>query len=312
MTEVKRMVSIVLPACNEEHNIVPMAAALHKTLAGQDVDYQIIFVDDGSRDLTLEKLKELHAADSRLEYIALARNLGHQNALKAGLDHAAGDCVITMDADFQHPPELLPQFLDKWRQGYDVVTTIRCDDRRTPLLKRLTSRLFYRVLNRLSDINLHQGAADFRLLDRSVVEVFRGLPERQLFFRGMTAWVGFRQTSLPFTAAERRSGRSKYSPRRMIRFALTGITSFSIKPLRLSVALGSIIALLSFAYGIYAVWTKLFTDRAIPGWTSVLASVLFIGGMQLIVLGIIGEYIGKLLLEVKHRPHYLVREKSIT
>lgn len=303
-------ISLVIPACNEEGNVTGLARRLTEILAPWH-EWEIIFVDDGSTDHTLAALQALHQGDARIHYISLSRNFGHQYALKAGMDCATGDCVITMDADFQHPPELIPLLLEKWRSGYDVVYTVRNDDPRLSFLKRLTSKIFYRLLNSISDIHLEKGAADFRLLDRAVVDVLRDMPEYRLFFRGMTAWVGFRQCAVSYMPEARFSGRSKYSFKRMTGFALTGITSFSLKPLRLSMFLGCLFACASFAYGLYAVLLKLFSDRAMPGWSSILASVLFIGGIQLVVLGIIGEYLGQLVMESKRRPRYIVREKSI-
>lgn len=302
-------VSVVIPAYNEEGNILPLTEKLTALLENYH-DYRILFVDDGSRDHTRDVLKDLREKNPRVQYISLARNFGHQNALKAGLDHAEGDCVITMDADLQHPPERIPQLIEKWQEGYDVVYTVRSDDPNLSWFKRKTSGLFYRLLRWLSDMNIPKGAADFRLLDRSVVEVFKDIKEYFLFFRGITQWVGFRQYALPYTPEKRFSGKSKYSVKRMMGFALTGITSFSLKPLRLSILLGITFASLAFIYGIYAISMKLFSQQAVPGWASVLVSVLFIGGFQLIVLGIIGEYIGKLFMEVKQRPHYIIKEKS--
>ncbi|MCP5045788.1 MAG: glycosyltransferase family 2 protein [bacterium] len=302
-------ISVIIPAFNEEGNIPELAGQLVKVLQNYR-DYEILLIDDGSRDNTLESIKELNQQNPKIRYISLSRNFGHQNAIKAGLDFASGDCVITMDADLQHPPELIPQLVDKWREGYEVVYTVREDDQKLSFLKRKTSGLFYNLMNRFSDIKINKGAADFRLLDRSVVEVLKDINEYYLFFRGMTAWVGFRQCSVPFTPAQRFTGETKYTFGRMIGFALTGITSFSLKPLRLSVLLGVFFAVVAFIYGIYAIAMKLFTDQTIPGWTSVLASVLFIGGIQLIVLGIIAEYIGKLFMESKRRPHYVIKEKS--
>jgi dolichol-phosphate mannosyltransferase len=302
-------VSVVIPAFNEEGNVERLTKELVEILQ-EYRDYEILFVDDGSRDNTLEILKGLHTKNSRIRYISLARNFGHQNALKAGIDHASGDCVITMDADLQHPPELVPQLIEKWLEGYEVVYTIRKNDPGLSFLKRKTSGMFYRLMNWLSDIHMPKGTADFRLLDRAVVEVLKDIKEYFLFFRGMAVWVGFRQYGIEYIPDKRFSGQTKYSFRRMLGFALTGITSFSLKPLRLSVLLGVILAVLAFGYGIYAILLKLFSDRAIPGWASVLVSVLFIGGIQLIVLGIIGEYIGKLFMESKRRPHYIVKEKS--
>jgi dolichol-phosphate mannosyltransferase len=301
-------VSVVVPAFNEEGNIMELTEKLVDILGDYD-GYEILFVDDGSRDNTLAILKGLHEKNNRIHYIALARNFGHQNALKAGIDHAFGDCVITMDADLQHPPELVPQLIEKWLEGYDVVYTIRKNDPGS-FFKRKTSGVFYRLMNWLSDIHLPRGAADFRLLDRAVVDVLKDLKEYYLFFRGMTAWVGFRQYGIEYIPEKRFSGETKYSTKRMLGFALTGITSFSLKPLRLSVLLGVSLAFLAFVYGVYAILMKFFSHQAVPGWASVLVSVLFIGGIQLVVLGIIGEYIGKLFMESKHRPHYLVKEKS--
>ncbi len=302
-------ISLVIPACNEEGNVAALGRRLAEILSPLG-PWEIVFVDDGSSDRTLDILKELHAADSRFGFLSLSRNFGHQNALKAGLDHARGDCVITMDADFQHPPEVIPRLIERWREGYDIVYTVRRDDPRQSLFKRLTSGLYYRLLNRLSDIRLPRGAADFRLLDRRAAEVLRQLHEYSLFFRGLTRWIGFRQCAVEYDPDRRRTGDTKYSLRRMTGLAMTGILSFSLKPLRLSVVLGTLFALLAFAYGVYAVLLKVLSDQALPGWASVLASVLFIGGIQLIVLGIIGEYLGQLVMESKRRPHYIVRESS--
>jgi len=304
-------VSIVIPAFNEAGNIELLVKKLKDTLMDYH-NYEILFVDDGSEDKTLEILKSLCRRYNRVRYISLSRNFGHQNALKAGLDHAIGDCVITMDADLQHPPYLIPQLITKWQEGYEVVYTIRLDDPRVSFLKRKTSNLFYKLMNWLSDIRIPKGTADFRLLDRAVVDVLKDTKEYHLFIRGITAWVGFRQYAFEYVPDERYSGKSKYTIKRMAGFALTGITSFSLKPLRLSILLGLFFAMLAFAYGVYAILTKFLTDRAVPGWASVLASVLFIGGIQLIVLGIIGEYIGKLVMESKQRPHYVIKEKSDT
>jgi polyisoprenyl-phosphate glycosyltransferase len=302
-------VSVVIPAFNEEGNISPLTGKLETVLNVYD-DYEIIFVDDGSKDGTLEILKKLREKNDRVHFISLARNFGHQNALKAGLDFASGVCVITMDADLQHPPELIPQMIDKWLEGYDVVSTIRKDDSSLSFIKRKTSAVFYRMMDRLSDIHIQKGAADFRLLDRAAVDVLKDIKEYYLFFRGLCAWVGFKQFNIEYMPEKRFSGQTKYSFKRMISFALTGFTSFSLKPLRMSILLGVFFAVIAFIYGIYAVIMKLFTNQAIQGWASVLVSVLFIGGIQLIVMGIIGEYIGKLFMESKRRPHYIIKENS--
>ena len=302
--------SIVIPAYNEQGNIVPLYTALSKCLALYK-NYEIIFVDDGSSDKTLDNIKDIARSDPEVKYIALSRNFGHQNALKAGLDRTAGDCIITMDADLQHPVELIEKLVDRWRDGYDVIYTVRVNEKNVSLLKRFTSKIFYKTMNALSDTHLQEGTADFRLLDRKVVEFIKALRENYLFLRGIVAWAGFKQTWVEYTPNQRYSGTTKYSLRKMFRFASAGITSFSMKPLRLSIFFGFAIGLAAFVYGIYAVLASLLTNKTVPGWTSVIVSSLFIGGIQLFMMGIIGEYLGKLFLENKRRPNYIVKEDNI-
>jgi len=274
------------------------------------VDYELLFVDDGSTDGSLEVIWSLALSDKRVRFISLSRNFGHQNALKAGLDNATGDCVISLDADMQHPPELIPRLIEKWQEGFDVVNTLRGEQKSLSASKKISSGLFYYLVNKLSSVEIKPGVADYRLLDRKVVDALKQFNENYLFLRGLIPWMGFRQTSVPFGPAERHAGKTKYSFIRMIRFALDGITSFSSRPLYLSIAIGSVIAGLAFLYGIYAVYVHLFTEDALPGWTSITASVLFIGGIQLIMLGIIGIYLGKLFIENKKRPNYIIRQKN--
>lgn len=304
----KPFVSVVIPCYNEEGNIAMIVSKIEKALA--DYKYEIIFVDDGSTDNTLGILKSQHTENPKVEYIALSRNFGHQNALKAGLDNAKGDVIISLDADLQHPPEVMNKLISKWEDGYEVVYTIRKDHKRIGFFKKITSRLFYKIINLMSNTRIHEGAADFRLLDKKVVRELQKLTENYLFIRGLISWIGFKQTSVEYVAKERHSGATKYSLLKMFRFALAGITSFSIKPLRLSLYLGVFIALVSFLYGIYAVIVTLFTDQTLAGWGSLIASVLFVGGIQLMMLGVIGEYLGKLFMENKKRPNYIIREKS--
>lgn len=298
--------SVVVPCHNEAGNLQMLYARLRPQLELFE-NYEVIFVDDGSSDDTASVVRQLAAGDSHLRLIQLSRNFGHQAALKAGIDQARGDCIVSLDADLQHPPELIPSLVDRWLEGYDVVTTHRLDTRGEPILKRLFSRLFYRLIRFLSDIDLPPGSADFRLIDRSVTEVLRHMHERDIFLRGLISWAGFRQTSLDYTASERFTGTSKYNFRKMTRLALAGITSFSIKPLRLSIVLGLFIALLAVMYGFYILYIYLYTDRAIPGWASTTGSILLMGSIQLIVLGILGEYLGKLFMENKRRPPYIIR-----
>jgi len=302
-------VSVVIPCFNEKDNIEILYRHLSKVLEIYP-ELELIFVDDGSTDATLEAIRSVAEKDPGVRYISLSRNFGHQYALKAGLDHAGGDCVISMDADMQHPPELIPVMIEKWREGYEVVNTIRGDQKSLSASKKFSSGLFYFIINRLSSVEIKPGIADFRLLDRKVVDALKQFSENHIFLRGLIPWMGFRQTSVHFEPAERHKGTTKYTFTRMLRLALDGITSFSSRPLYLSIALGSIIAGIAFLYGIYAVYVHLFTDDALPGWTSITASVLFIGGIQLIMLGIIGIYLGKLFIENKKRPNYIIRAKN--
>ena len=310
MTEKKFKISIVVPGFNEEANIPHLYRELVKELAKYE-DYELIFISDGSRDNTVNVLKELASKDSKVKYISFSRNFGHQNALKAGLDHASGDCVISMDADLQHPPELIGKLVEKWQEGFDVVYTIRINEKGISFFKKLTSKVFYKIINMLSNTPVQPGAADFRLLDKKVVEELRKMKENYLFIRGLVSWVGFSQTSIEFKPNERFSGTTKYSFRKMMHFATSGITSFSTKPLKISIYIGFIIALLAFLYGIYVLYSAFFTNKVVPGWASVATSVLFIGGLQLIMIGIVGEYLGKLFVENKHRPNYIIEESNI-
>lgn len=302
-------ISVVVPCFNEEASIGELYLQLSEVLNVYP-KVEFLFVDDGSSDGTISKIEALACKDARVRPLSLSRNFGHQFALKAGLDHATGDCVISLDADLQHPPQLIPQLIAKWQEGYDVVYTVRQDDPTLPWHKRATSRMFYRLMSRLSSVDIRPGAADFRLLDREVVDVLRQCGENHLFIRGLVSWAGFRQVAVEYAPNPRFAGKSNYSLRRMVSFALSGITAFSIRPLQLSIFLGLFIAALAGIYGIFVVYSFLFTDRNLPGWTSVAASVLFIGGIQLIMLGIIGEYLGKTFIENKKRPTYVLRKRQ--
>ncbi|MEL7555539.1 putative glycosyltransferase [bioreactor metagenome] len=306
--------TVVIPVYNEEENLQPLARTLMEVLAGQPA-FTILFVDDGSGDGSLALLKKMAAQDKRIAYLSLSRNFGHQAALRAGLEVAQGDCVVTMDGDFQHPPELIPSMIEAYRKGFDIVATRRLDaapdgDKGLAPGKRLGSRLFYALMKVLGDVKIEPGSADFRLLSRRAVKALLSMPERTLFLRGAVPWIGFPSTELSYRPGKRRSGETKYSFSAMFSFALDGITSFSVKPLRLASMFGCLISAAGFLYALYALIVRLFTDKTVEGWTSLLISVLIIGGIQLIFMGIIGEYLGKLFLEAKHRPHYLVKERS--
>jgi glycosyltransferase involved in cell wall biosynthesis len=307
----KKKVSVIIPVCNEEANIVTVIAALQGAFQSQPYHYSITFIDDGSNDGTLEELKRQASTNNQVFFISLSRNFGHQNALKAGLDMADGDCVIMMDGDMQHPPDLIPEMLMQWEAGNDIVYTIRKDHKEMPLMKRKTSNMFYNLINNLSDIDLEPGTADFRLLDKRVVEVFRAFKETDLFMRGLVKWMGFRQLGIEYDPAQRMQGRSKYTLKKMIRFALQGITSFSTRPLYIAAYLGFVFALLSLLYVPYIIYSFYF-GHVISGWASVIATIAFFGGLQLMILGIIGMYLGKLFMQSKQRPHYIVKESNLT
>ena len=306
----KKRISIVVPVNNEEANISVLIAALKNVFLSLPYSYSVIFVDDGSTDATLDVLKRESAAANNIFFISLARNFGHQNALKAGLDMVDGDCAIMMDGDMQHPPALIPEMLQLWESGNDVVYTIRKDHKEIPLMKRKTSNLFYNLINNLSDIELEPGTADFRLMDSKVVAAFRAFTETDLFMRGLVKWMGFRQIGIEYDPAQRTQGKSKYTVKKMIRFALQGITSFSIRPLYIAVYLGFIFSLLSLLYVPYIIYSIYF-GHAISGWASMIATIAFFGGLQLMILGIIGMYLGKLFMQSKQRPHYIVKESNL-
>ncbi len=301
--------SIILPLHNEGAGLDTLLARIDAVLASLELEHEILCVDDGSTDATPERLEALAHHRDDLRVIRLSRNFGHQAALAAGLDQARGEAVIMLDGDGQHPPELIPQLIERWQAGAKVVNTRRLDPSHTPWLKRTSSRLFYRLFQRLTGLALEPGMADYRLLDRQVVEALRRLPERTLFLRGLVQWVGFPQAVVPFQAEPRRHGRSKYTPGRMGELALAGLTAFTEAPLRLATALGFLFSALAFLYLAYALFGWLFTERNVPGWTSVIGSVLFLGGVQLLCLGILGEYLGKIFLESKRRPRYLIERR---
>lgn len=306
-------INIVVPVYNEEESIGLLIAAVRSVMEplASKYSFDIIVVNDGSSDQTVEVVKAFAVSDQRIKYISFSRNFGHQNALKAGIDKCNGDCVISLDGDLQHPPELIPALLEKWEEGFDVVYTIREEsDSNLAFVKRKTSTGFYRVMNRLADLEMEKGTADFRLLDRKVVNVLKELTEYELFFRGLVKWMGFRQHGIHYKANERKSGRSKYTFKKMLRFAIQGITSFSIKPLYIAAYLGLIFSLASLIYIPYAL-VSYWLGEAISGWTSMIVTIAFFGGLQLSILGIIGLYIGKIFMQGKHRPLYIVDETNL-
>lgn len=308
-----KKISIVIPAYNEEGNVAMIHRKIQEVFSVlRNYDFEIIFVNDGSRDNTQEQLEELSRQHhSEVKFIEFSRNFGHQPAVKAGMDHAQGNAVISMDGDLQHPPELIPELIRKWEEGYDVVYTIRTYPKQISYFKRKTSDFFYKILSGLSDVDLTKGGgSDFRLLDANAVEVMRNFNEDDLFLRGLTSWMGFKQTGIEFTANERLSGQSSYNLKKMITFAFTGITAFSVKPLYIAAYLGFLFSGISvIGYVLYVIYS--FVARTeISGWASLIMTIVFFGGLQLIILGIIGIYLGKIFKQVKDRPNYIIKNKN--
>jgi glycosyltransferase involved in cell wall biosynthesis len=307
----KELISIVVPAYNEADNLTSVANHVHSVMRNLPFAYELIFVDDGSSDETPIVLQKLRAVNSNVHVIRFSRNFGHQAALKAGIDHSRGAAVVSMDADLQHPATLIPEMIGHWQNGFEIVYTQRRPDKNLSWFKKNSSRWFYRILHSISDVAIEEGTADFRLIDRKVADIIKTQNDPFLFIRGLIPWMGFKQFKIVYDPAQRLHGVSKYTLRKMAAFAVNGITGFSIKPLRVAIFLGLIISLMSFLYGLYAIWAFCFDDKVISGWASVITSILFIGGIQLIILGIIGEYIGKAYLQSKNRPFYIVSESTI-
>jgi dolichol-phosphate mannosyltransferase len=298
--------SVVIPVYNEEEVLPRLHERLAAVLEQLKEPYEIIFVNDGSQDRSYEIMREISRNDNRVKIIDLSRNFGHQTAITAGLDYAAGDAVILMDADLQDPPEVLPSFVEKWREGFDIVYAIR-KKRKENILKRLCYKLFYRILRVISDVNIPLDSGDFALLSRQAVNAIRSARESNRFVRGIRGWIGFRQVGIEYERMERYAGEVKYTLSKLMKLAVDGMISFSSVPLRIIAYLGFTISFFSFVYIIYLVFLRLFADVAPQGWTSVMVSIFFVGGIQLTVLGIIGAYTGRIYDEVKRRPLYLIK-----
>jgi glycosyltransferase involved in cell wall biosynthesis len=304
------MLSVVAAAYDEAEVLPAFLARLTAVLHGTGEDWEIVLVDDGSQDGTWAAIEAAAAAEPRVRGLRLSRNFGHQLALTAGLSVAAGDGVITIDADLQHPPEVIPALLTAAREGYDVVYAVRSAADAAGLWKRFSARVFYRLLNSLSSLELPEGAADFRWMSRRVVDVLAAMPERHRFLRGLVRWAGYRQTFVEYERGAREAGESKYGLRKMLAFAWDAVVSFSSFPLRVASVVGVVVSLLGWLYLLYVLAIKIFTDRAVAGWTSVTAAVLLLGGVQLIFLGILGQYVGRMYDDVKQRPLYLIAEDT--
>ena len=309
MSEPRSLVSVVVPCFNEEAVLDETHRRLRAALEAIDADHEIIYVNDGSKDGTVAALRRLYAADpGHVRVVDLSRNFGHQLAVTAGIDHSAGDAVVLIDADLQDPPELIAAFVSRWREGFKVVYGVREERQGESAFKRWTAARFYRLLNRLSDVPIPLDTGDFRLMDRVAVDALRRMGEQDRFIRGMVSWVGYRQIAVPYARAPRFAGESKYPFFKMLRFAIDGIVSFSISPLKIVTWLGAAASLFAAVGMLYAVVLRVLTDIWVPGWTLLFMSMLLLGGIQMISLGILGEYIGRIYRETKRRPLYLVQD----
>jgi polyisoprenyl-phosphate glycosyltransferase len=303
------MISLIVPAFNEEENLPVL---VHRLMAVMQPygNYEILIVDDGSTDQSRYVLRQLSVAYPVVRFLSFSRNFGHQMALRAGYANARGEAVICLDADLQHPPELIPTLIQKWLDGFEVVYTIRQADPSLSWFKRTTSKRFYSLLRSVSNLEIEDGAADFRLLDRKVVDTINQFKENDLFLRGAISWVGFRQCRILYTPAARYAGQSKYSFQKMLKLAAMGITSFSTRPLYLSVLLGFCMSLFATLFGAEVLYEYFFTDATVSGWTTLVVLMALIGGVQFIMIGIIGVYLGKTFVEVKGRPAYIIGDTS--
>jgi glycosyltransferase involved in cell wall biosynthesis len=302
------LLSLVVPMHNEEASIGEFMACVRPALEQVGCDYEIVCVNDGSTDCTLERLRSARAGDRHIRIVDLARNFGKDLAMTAGIDHAEGDAIIPLDADLQDPPELIPELVAKWREGNDMVIAVRRDRQGDSLAKRLSATLFYRAIGRMSDVPIPANAGDYRIMDRRVVDALKSMPERNRFMKGIFAWVGFKQASIVFDRPARVAGSSKWSFWKLWNFALDGIFSFSTLPLRIWTYFGAILAVFALGYAILIAVRTLVTGVDVPGYASLAVILLFFSGLNMVGLGIIGEYLGRVFIEVKHRPLYLVRE----
>lgn len=302
--------SIVIPIYNEEESIKELYRRLCQILNSLEAESELIFINDGSHDSSLAILQNLQQQDSRIKIIDFSRNFGHQLAITAGLDYVSGQACVIMDADLQDPPEVIPELIKAWQNGYEVVYAVRNQREGETWFKKAAAAAFYKILKKLTETDIPLNTGDFRLLDKKVVDAFHNVRERHRFVRGIISWLGFRQTSVYYNREARFAGETKYPFWKMFKFALDGITSFSHRPLQLATWLGFLFSITSFLYAIWAISIKLFTNQTVPGWTSLIVTILFLGGIQLLTLGIIGEYVGRMFDDVKQRPLYVVRSAT--
>jgi glycosyltransferase involved in cell wall biosynthesis len=303
--------SVIIPIYNEEANIQMLFDRLHACVSQLNVDAEFIFVNDGSRDQSMLLIKKLSEKNSSVRYIDFARNFGHQVAVTAGLEYCSGKAVVIIDADLQDPPELISDLYKKWKEGFEVVYAKRRAREGENFLKKFTAKLFYRTLKKITSINIPVDTGDFRLIDRKIVEVLKAMPEQQKFLRGQISWIGFRQTFVEYNRDARHGGKTGYTYKKMIRLALDGITSFSNLPLKFATVTGFFVSGITFLMILYALYSRFISKNYVPGWTSLMLAVLFIGGVQLISIGIIGEYISRLSANVRNRPLYIINETNL-
>jgi len=301
--------SVVVPLFNEEEVILETYLRLKKVMDSLKEAYEIIFVNDGSRDKTVIIVNEICEKDSNIKLIDFSRNFGHQTAITAGMDYSEGDAIVVIDADLQDPPEIIPKMIEKWREGYDVVYGKRLERKGDSFFKKFTAKIFYRFMRKMTDVDIPVDTGDFRLIDRKVCDALKTINERNRYVRGIISWLGFKQTGLEFVRDKRFAGVTKYPLKKMMKFAFDAITSFSYKPLKLASYAGLLVSALSFAYLLVVLFQKLFiSGSTVQGWVSLIAVNLFFNGIVLIILGIIGEYIGRIYDEAKGRPLYIVRQ----
>ena len=300
--------SIIIPVYNEEAVICESYRRLKAVMDTLAEPYELIFINDGSQDKTAQIIEALARKDPSIRLLSFSRNFGHQIAITAGMDYARGQAVIIIDADLQDPPEVIPAMVAKWREGYEVVYGRRLQRKGETRFKKWSARVFYRTLRALTEVDIPLDTGDFRLMDKKVVEVMRTMREKNRFVRGLVSWVGFRQTAVDYVREERFAGESKYPLKKMLCFSIDGITSFSYKPLKLAAYLGFFVSCASFIYLLISLAQKIFTDSAAAGWTSLIACILLLNGVILLMLGIIGEYIGRIFEESKNRPLYILRQ----
>lgn len=303
-------ISIVIPVYNEEMNIGKLNSRVEAAMKPTNLSYEVVYVNDGSKDQSLSILKILSTADSHIKYIDLSRNFGHQLAITAGMEHAAGEYIVIMDGDGQDPPELIPELYEKAQQGFEVVYAKRRKRDGENFLKKFTAKMFYRFLAKITSVEIPVDTGDFRIIHRKIQQLLKKMPEQHKFIRGQISWLGFNQTFLEYDREERMGGNTKFTYKKMMRFALDGISSFSTWPLRIATIGGFIVSGFSFLLIIYTLYQKYFGTTE-PGWASLNISILFIGGIQLIGIGILGEYLGRVSENVKNRPHYIIRDSNI-